>query len=308
MIVYLLVSITLFIASFSLCLLIKADGDFIQRGSAMLLGISMAAFIYLYGTWVYLSIYLRYLFAISVLTVLLFYLLKKRQCTGTSRTWKVVLNIAFSSFFLLLSILYFTGTTGKPETIALAFPLRKGTYFVLQGGKGLPTNFFHYSYRGAVYAIDITRLNRFGNRAAAIFSDRLMDYHIFNDTVYSPCNGIIAQARDENPDNIPPDRTRGPSNTNAILIETDAFYVFMAHLKYKGVFVKEGQQVRVGQPIGLVGNSGFTLEPHLHIQAHKNTGKSGWYREDPLFIQFDGKEYLLFEVIHPKNIKSAPEK
>lgn len=36
------------------------------------------------------------------------------------------------------------------------------------------------------------------------------------------------------------------------------------------VVVKEGESIQKGKPIGLVGNSGNTSEPHLHIHAEKN--------------------------------------
>ena len=67
--------------------------------------------------------------------------------------------------------------------------------------------------------------------------------------------------------------------------------------------VKTGDSVKLGQPLALVGNSGFSLEPHLHIQAHKRSGTGlPWYREPQLFIEFDGRAYLLFEVIRPRRI------
>ncbi|HRO43060.1 MAG TPA: M23 family metallopeptidase [Flavipsychrobacter sp.] len=308
MLVYLLLAASILFALTSLLFVWKASQKLIAKSwSTNLLAISIAVFIYLYGTWVYLSVYTKYVFGVLFLLILLMGFAKKKKEIGNMQKWKVIPNLIFSVLFISLSVLYFTGTTGKPETVALPFPLKKDNYFILQGGKGLPSNFFHYSYRGAIYAIDIVRLNNFGNRANKIFSSRLEDYHIYNDTIFSPCNGIITRARDENPDNIPPDRTRGPSNTNSVVIETDSFYVFMAHLKYKGVFVLEGDIVKTGQPIGLVGNSGFTLEPHLHIQAHKNTGKDGWYREDPLYIEFDGRSYLLFETIRPKRVRMVEE-
>jgi murein DD-endopeptidase MepM/ murein hydrolase activator NlpD len=38
--------------------------------------------------------------------------------------------------------------------------------------------------------------------------------------------------------------------------------------------VKVGDRVSTGQPIGKVGNSGATSEPHLHIHAQKQVTKS----------------------------------
>jgi hypothetical protein len=303
MIVYSIVAITLLIAITSLLLLKKGSKRQLNQGwHLILLSLAIAIFIYLYGAWVYLSIYLKYAFGIVYLLAATTGFVKRKNEKRASIAG-IFFSVVFALIFGVCGVLYFTGSTGKPDTVALTFPLKTGKYFILQGGKGLPANFFHYSYRGAIYAIDIVKLNEYGNRARKVFSSRLEDYYIFNDTVFSPCDGVIQRVRDENPDNIPPSRERGPSNTNQVLIETDSFYIFMAHLRQRGVFVKEGERVKTGQPLALVGNSGFTLEPHLHIQAHAKSGHGdGWYHEKPLYIEFDGRGYLLFEVIRPKRV------
>ena len=57
-----------------------------------------------------------------------------------------------------------------------------------------------------------------------------------------------------------------PFAGNYIIIDASSFYVFVAHLRSKSIRVQVGESVRAGQALGEVGNSGFTLEPHLHIQ------------------------------------------
>ncbi|MGN7942219.1 M23 family metallopeptidase [Virgibacillus sp. 6R] len=52
-------------------------------------------------------------------------------------------------------------------------------------------------------------------------------------------------------------------------------------MKKRSILVEAGDAVKRGQPIGLVGNSGNTTEPHLHIHAEKD-GKG-------VPIRFDGK-------------------
>jgi murein DD-endopeptidase MepM/ murein hydrolase activator NlpD len=46
----------------------------------------------------------------------------------------------------------------------------------------------------------------------------------------------------------------------------DRDYVFM-HLRAGSVLVTEGQRVRIGAPLGQVGNSGVSLGPHLHFEV-----------------------------------------
>lgn len=300
MITYLLLAITIGLGVLSMFLLRKACRKPLRDGIlTALLSLSLGIFIYLYGTWVFLSIYAKYVFGVLYLLLGLYFLWKRKPVARpTNALYKIVLII----FFGTCCILYFTGTTGVPEKVELDFPLKKGRYFVIQGGKGLPTNLFHFSLRGAIYAMDIVKLNDFGNRANTVFSSNLEDYEIFGDTIYSPCKGRVVRAYGGNPDNIPPNMARGPRNTNAVVIETDNYTVFMGHLKMNSVMVKEGDVVTTGQPLGRVGNSGFSSEPHLHIQVHKNEKGKAWYMSTPLYILFNGNGYLLNEVIKKKHL------
>jgi hypothetical protein len=296
MLVYMLLGVTFLFAFLAIWLAATR-----QTWTRLFLALAMGSAVYVYGTWIYLSIHAKPVFGVCLImaAILGFLRKKKRASTPAAAITSIILGLLLST----LTVLYFTGSTGVPEKVELAFPLKTGKYFVLQGGKGLPANFFHYKYRGAIYAIDLVKLNKYGNRADWIFTPVLEEYEIFNDTVFSPCSGRIVSMHDDNPDNIPPLRERGPSNTNSVVIETDSFYVFLAHLRHNGVLVKEGQEVQTGQPLALVGNSGYSLEPHLHIQVHAKEKDKPWYRGRPLYISFDGKSYLLFETIRPKRVR-----
>lgn len=301
MINYVLLSITLLLAFYSLVLTFSASRKPLpDAGFQAALSLALALFIYLYGTWVYLSIYVRYAFGILYILAVLMALLRLRKEPPPKKKlalWRKSSLSFFTILMLILSILYFTGTTGNPQTVDLAFPFKTGRYFVLQGGKGLPSNFFHFSIRGAIYAMDIVRLNKYGGRANKVFSKNLDDYAIFADTVYSPCSGRVIRTETDNPDNIPPNMERGPKNTNMVVIETDTYTVFLAHLKQGSVMVKAGDEVKVGEPLGRAGNSGFSAEPHLHIQVHALEKDKNWYQSKPLYIHFNGRGYLFNEVI-----------
>ncbi len=304
MFVYVALAITLLLAGLSICLLL------LPRWPARVLALALGGFVFLYGTWLFASVWARYAFGVVLVATWLVSWMRGRKVPGLSRARRPVGNLLLAAILVLFCALYFTGTTGSPAGIAnLRFPLHHGRYCVFQGGRGLPTNVFHVSSRGAVYAIDLVRLNSFGGRASKPFSTRLEDYAIFGDTVFAPCAGTITGARDENPDNTPPERKRGPSNLNAVTISTPEAHVFIGHLKQRGVFVREGDVVQAGDPLGLVGNSGMSIEPHLHIQAHKNSGDGRpWWSEEPLLIKFDGEEYRLFEVITPKDARMMPQR
>lgn len=270
-----------------------------RRGSLAVFftGLSLAAFVYLYGIWVFLSAYAKYAVVVAVAGCILSGLLYRpklfRQSIKHAASYWLL-----CAFLVLLNILYFTGLKGQSEDIELAFPLKGSRYFVLQGGKGLPANVFHFNAHRAVYAMDIVKLDEWGRRSKEIFSKYLDDYYIFADTVYSPCDGIVRRAVRHNPDNIPPARVAGHGSLNGVLIEGSNCYVYLGHFKQQAVFVAAGAQVRTGQPLGLAGNSGMSIEPHLHIQAHKKaTDGRPWYDQPQLFMFFSGNAYLLFDII-----------
>ena len=109
------------------------------------------------------------------------------------------------------------------------------------------------------------------------------DFYSWQKSVKSPISGTVMEVSDEVPDREAlnlildlgrmftsrPDLTADdirPFAGNYIIIEAKGFYVFVAHLRSKSILVQAGDRVSAGQILGEVGNSGFTLEPHLHIQ------------------------------------------
>ena len=303
MAVYSMLLITFLVASLSVFIVFNCRS--LQLSTCwpgLVLAISIAVFIYLYGTWVFVSVYFKYIFGTFFVVTIFIFLFKarvreNRVATMASTVWRLLVAI----IPLSLSLLYFTGTANPSGSINLALPFKTGKYFVFQGGKGLPTNVFHFAGRRTLFAMDIIKLNDFGGRGRKIFSENLNDYSIFGDTIYSPCDGVVLTSEASNPDNIPPNMKRGPKNLNCVLIETSDAYVFLGHMKQGAVFVSEGMHVSVGQPLGLAGNSGNSLEPHLHIQAHAKTlAGVPWYRQQQLLIKFHGKSYRLFETIDAK--------
>ncbi len=109
------------------------------------------------------------------------------------------------------------------------------------------------------------------------------DSYSWEEPVRSPVSGTVKAVSDTIPDReslklaldvarmltsrpaLKPDDIR-PFAGNYIIIDAGGFYILFAHLKSESIRVQAGDSVRTGQVIAEVGNSGFTLEPHLHIQ------------------------------------------
>ncbi|MBV8815267.1 MAG: M23 family metallopeptidase, partial [Verrucomicrobia bacterium] len=106
-------------------------------------------------------------------------------------------------------------------------------------------------------------------------------YFIYGVTVLAPISGRVLRAANGYPD-LPPGELRNDNVPgNHVIIRPDGLEVniLLAHLQNSSVLVKTGDRVTAGQPIGKVGSSGRTSEPHLHIHAQKEMvkdGKSEW--------------------------------
>ncbi|MGI8842091.1 MAG: M23 family metallopeptidase [Gemmatimonadaceae bacterium] len=123
------------------------------------------------------------------------------------------------------------------------------------------------------FAVDWARLGEDGRLFRGDSSTNATWYG-YRDTVYAAAAGRVVIARDGAPDNTP---LAPPSvavvdarqaTGNVVVIETgDGQFTSYAHLAPGSLSVKAGDRVAQGASIGLIGNSGNSLGPHLHFQV-----------------------------------------
>lgn len=159
-----------------------------------------------------------------------------------------------------------TGLTPPDEPADFAFPLRDGRFVVGQGGGGVLLN-HHAGHEAQRFAADITAIGPAGFRAAGILPRNPDRYEIFGKQVVSPCEGTVKVAEDGLADLSPPDADANNPAGNHVVLRCGGLQVELAHLQRGSVAVRPGQVVRTGDLLGLVGNSGNSTEPHLHIHA-----------------------------------------
>ncbi len=95
----------------------------------------------------------------------------------------------------------------------------------------------------------------------------LTDYYAFGKPVLSPVDGHVVSVVSSVPDNPPGSVDREMNWGNYVVIKDDrGFYVLIAHLKRDSIRVKKGDYVAKGTLLGLCGNSGYSPQPHIHIQ------------------------------------------
>lgn len=188
-----------------------------------------------------------------------------------------------------------------PTAIVIGPPLRGGTWLTANG----PSN--ESGHRRALipvagvpaiaqrFAIDYVRVN---DSSSTFSGDRLKNESYLAEGVdaIAVANGKVVAVKDGIPENVPGINSRAVPITletvggNHVIIDIGGgAYAFYAHLKPGSMRVKVGDQVKRGQVVGLVGNTGNSTEPHLHF--HISDGNS------PLGSEGLPYRYDAFEVV-----------
>jgi hypothetical protein len=186
------------------------------------------------------------------------------------------------------------------DALDLAFPLSDGRFLVTDGGDGAVSFLINYHYgfgrhraSGAAasmrYAIDAVQVGPFGCESAGFLPRRNAAYIIWQKEVTAPCDGRVVHAVNDVEDNdaFGSRRPYGVGNHVVVRCAGDA-YVVLGHLRCGSVAVRSGDDIRAGDRIGAVGNSGWTERPHLHMQAMRSRD-GDWWHGGALPIRFDGR-------------------
>lgn len=186
--------------------------------------------------------------------------------------------------------------------VDIPLPLGPGTYLVAHGGSRETVNGHMMTlnpaierfraFRGQSYGIDLIKIDKFGFRASGLQPRDPAAYDIYNEPVYAPCDGLVIASRNDRPDMPVPVIDSEVIEGNHVLLSCDDFVLLLAHLRPGSVRVQVGDIVSVGEQLGVVGNSGKTTEPHLHISAQLPGSQVEPLSGEPLAITIDGR-YLV---------------
>ena len=253
-------------------------------------------FIYSCGAWPYLGYNWRIISGLIYIFLLFIKFYRKRKIPAAAAYRKkpvasvCITLIAGAMMYLNLEARQNYSTNLPP--IELQFPLRNGTYAIQQGGNNEIGNVAHRRHIPESLAMDIVKLNDHQRRCTDFFSTSVSDYAIYGDTVVSPCDAVVMGAFDGIEDNIPPVMNTDNRGGNHVVLRYAGVNIILCHMQLHSIMVKKGQHIKAGTPIGLVGNTGYSIEPHLHIQAFKK----GIYSNQQVPIQFDGRFLKLNDV------------
>ncbi|ADV46786.1 urea transporter [Nitratifractor salsuginis] len=175
----------------------------------------------------------------------------------------------------------------KVPNIALPF---SGRWNVYQGFDG------EWTHKGAWrYAYDFIVLRNGSSYRTT--GDYPEDYHCFGESVLSPVNGYVVALLSDLPDNPIGTVDRINNWGNYIILQSlDGHYIEISHLMQHSILPKVGEYVRLGQVIAKCGNSGYSPQPHLHIQVQR-TGILGSETVPFRFVLYRQASRILFHAL-----------
>lgn len=182
-------------------------------------------------------------------------------------------TIAFGAVLLvaLLGRVHFTAAPLSTEdwqsthTYQLPF---EGRWYTLAGGEERARN-YHATTASIRYGYDFTVMRE--GRFFEGDGSQLAQHHCFGTPVLAPVAGRVVHAVGTDPDRKPGDFDLNSVLGNHLIIEVGPHeFLFMAHLKQDSLKVREGSEVKPGQEVAACGNSGRSVQPHLHLHLQKS--------------------------------------
>ena len=137
------------------------------------------------------------------------------------------------------------------------------------------------------YAIDWERVDDQGR----IYNGDKLDlksYAIYGDDALAMADGTVVKVVDGLPEQIPGQFPKGipldEADGNSVVVDIGGGnYLNYAHMQKGSLRVKVGDKVKMGDVLGLVGNTGNSLAPHLHVQL----------MDSPLPVASNGLPYTM---------------
>ncbi len=186
----------------------------------------------------------------------------------------------------------FRVAVSNDKPVVIGAPLRGGNWRC-GNGPAYNTNHQFLTIRaGQVriaqrFGIDFSKVDAEGNVLPSPFPDDITNkmFYGYGAEVLAVADGVVGFVKDGIPENVPQASgeikpaapiTRETVSGNWLSIDLGKNrYAFYAHLQPGSIRVKAGARVRKGQVIGLLGNSGNAVGPHLHFHIGNANSLNG---------------------------------
>ncbi len=186
---------------------------------------------------------------------------------------------------------------GSPDAVVLGPPLEGSGWVVVNGCCDSKTHIRSLQpvngklYLAQRFAIDWMKINK-ENRLFVGNPKDVNSYFGYGQNVLAVgdarVTAVVDQFKNQIPGELPTEITLEEIDGNHVVLDLgNNQYVFYAHLQPNSVKVKEGDFVKRGQVIGLLGNSGNTSAPHMHLHVMASPSTLGSNGLPYVFDRFD---------------------
>lgn len=126
------------------------------------------------------------------------------------------------------------------------------------------------------------------------------DYYCFGESILSSVSGYVVECRDDLVDNIIGDVDRVNNWGNYLIIKSDlGFFVQVSHIMQYSLSCKVGDYIKVNSIVAKCGNSGYSPQPHIHIQV-QDLGIIGAFTREFCFKEYYKENQLIFNSLPSK--------
>ena len=208
-----------------------------------------------------------------------------------SRSLNGVVGVIVIFLAFQLYQVHYNSSTDDAVTIQAPF---EGEWHVPSAGKSSLVTHHWTPLADQHYAVDFF-IERDGQTYDGD-ADELASYYCWDQPMLAPAAGTVVAAEDRYPDQPIGSQDGDNPAGNTVVIEFGPdLYVQLSHLRSGSVAVAVGDQVEAGDLIGTCGNSGFSLEPHLHMQVQTTPQSNNNYSRgdgESLPFRFDNITHI----------------
>jgi hypothetical protein len=244
--------------------------------------------IYLTGYWEFFGLKLRNYYFILIEFLLLLLIANWLHSPSTnSFNWAIVAAFISVELFLIYELVKILVVILKKEkySLEITFPINAGRFLITDGGNSKVSRLMNYHFHSKVhkrkgtnysmkFATDIVRIDP---PLSTFLPTENKEYPIFENLVHSPIGGIVFKVINDIDDNIPYSGNYPYNTGNTIVIRDRNLFLLIGHLKKESITKKEGDKVLNGEIVAMVGNSGYTERPHIHMQLIKSDSDDYWF-------------------------------
>jgi len=130
------------------------------------------------------------------------------------------------------------------------------------------------------------------------------DYFAYGKKVLAAKDGTVVAIRGDMAENVPGETTNvaTPGGNVVVIDHGNNQFGYYAHLKPFTVAVKAGAQVKTGDVLGEVGNSGDSPEPHLHFHVMTNADPTQADGIPVVFDSWKAESYSRFPIARQQGV------